>query len=534
MNKICLALFFALISNAGLKAADSQPILSGTPLHAACYSGNLDIVQLLIAAKANVNIKDKRGNTPVLAACSSGYSHVVDLFLSEENIEKININACNAAGNSLLHLTCEKIKGEDAKKLIKKIVAHQHICLNCCNKKRETPLHIACDQNNPVAVKLLLQHRDIDIAVVDDNLYTPFDNVCFGGNEEIFKIFLRDSKVDVNAFNLNLCYAPLCISIIEKRIGIVDLLLQEEALNMYSTHENNDGKCLLDVVIEKLICFEVEADFGGISGGRIIKAFIDHQWRNLIDKYKQKFFDICVQYEGELVPLILEKQKDEKRERINQILFGEDENSDDKMQKFPNGFKEYKEVVDEMGDDVKIDHEFSVNHKDKDGLSPLHIACAKPDVKLVKVLLKHNADANTKDNTGRAPIHQACGTNNASLVKALIKHNADVNSEDRNGYRPFDYALSCVDLEATKLLMKHGADVDWLSNGACLPLDMALNMYLEMRVDDPKKEDLKGVIKHLLMSNLVYSDRFNEIEDTKNLLEEIRIKIQADSYKFID
>ena len=49
-----------------------------SPLHAACYNGNMDIVKLLVHHNANINEQDHDGWTPLEAAAQEGHQDIVD------------------------------------------------------------------------------------------------------------------------------------------------------------------------------------------------------------------------------------------------------------------------------------------------------------------------------------------------------------------------------------------------------------------------------------------------------------------------
>ncbi|HEV2454983.1 MAG TPA: ankyrin repeat domain-containing protein, partial [Verrucomicrobiae bacterium] len=51
-----------------------------------------------------------------------------------------------------------------------------------------------------------------------------------------------------------------------------------------------------------------------------------------------------------------------------------------------------------------IAHKADVNAKNRDGLTPMHIATALGYKDLVVLLLANNADINAKDNSGRTPV----------------------------------------------------------------------------------------------------------------------------------
>ena len=56
-----------------------------TPLHAAIFSGNLKVVQLLVERGADVNAADARmGQTPLMRAAASGKKEITRLLLQME------------------------------------------------------------------------------------------------------------------------------------------------------------------------------------------------------------------------------------------------------------------------------------------------------------------------------------------------------------------------------------------------------------------------------------------------------------------
>jgi ankyrin repeat protein len=46
----------------------------------AAWDGRKDVVELLLANKAEINAKDKGGNTPLRAAASNGHKDVAELL----------------------------------------------------------------------------------------------------------------------------------------------------------------------------------------------------------------------------------------------------------------------------------------------------------------------------------------------------------------------------------------------------------------------------------------------------------------------
>lgn len=64
------------------------------------HKNTFQIVQLLLANHADINIADKRGATPLHRAASKGNTEIT-LLLLEQN-QEINVNATDTYGNTPL------------------------------------------------------------------------------------------------------------------------------------------------------------------------------------------------------------------------------------------------------------------------------------------------------------------------------------------------------------------------------------------------------------------------------------------------
>jgi ankyrin repeat protein len=56
--------------------------IQGTPLHIAVASGHRDIVELLVTRGADVNVKDRMGQTPLDMAKQKRQTEIIDLLLA--------------------------------------------------------------------------------------------------------------------------------------------------------------------------------------------------------------------------------------------------------------------------------------------------------------------------------------------------------------------------------------------------------------------------------------------------------------------
>jgi ankyrin repeat protein len=80
---------------------------------------------------------------------------------------------------------------------------------------------------------------------------------------------------------------------------------------------------------------------------------------------------------------------------------------------------------------------------DGDHRSLLHIACDNGDMSLVKYLIEKGVTLKAKDKNGWTPLHIACGPgpgDDCELVHYLIQNGADHYARDMNQYTPLHLA----------------------------------------------------------------------------------------------
>ncbi|XP_044141494.1 unconventional myosin-XVI [Bufo gargarizans] len=84
----------------------------------------------------------------------------------------------------------------------------------------------------------------------------------------------------------------------------------------------------------------------------------------------------------------------------------------------------------------------SVNEKNDDGVTLLHIASACGFKEVTSQLLEHNADPDAIDNLYWTPLHLAAKYGQTNIVKILLVHQANPNILNCNGDKPSDIAAT--------------------------------------------------------------------------------------------
>jgi ankyrin repeat protein len=137
--------------------------LDSTPMHFAAQEGHRDIVELLLAKGADVNTRNGGGNTPLHWAAKYGHKDVAELLLAKG----ADINARNADGIAPLHYAAMK-----GSKAVAELLLSMDANVNARDKGGGTPLHDAVRYNHIDVAELLLA-KGADVNARNGNGNTP-------------------------------------------------------------------------------------------------------------------------------------------------------------------------------------------------------------------------------------------------------------------------------------------------------------------------------------------------------------------------
>lgn len=152
-----------------------------------------------------------------------------------------------------------------------------------------------------------------------------------------------------------------------------------------------------------------------------------------------------------------------------------------------------------------------VNCTSEAGWTPLHIAAGEPAAnEVVKMMLERGADVNAEiavnaitdflsEEAGDTPLHCACLKGNLEVVKLLIQNGADCNKTNTHCTPPLIIAVKGQWSEITEILLENGADVHQYNINPpslwCLtPLDWAMSQLFSLLGQD----NLNKIVHHFL------------------------------------
>jgi ankyrin repeat protein len=402
-----------------------------------------------------------------------------------------------------------------------------------------TPLHLTCELNDDVMVKLLLD-LGANINATDKHKRNVLHYVC--GNSKVNRRFIKffiNKGVDVESRDCN-GRTPLHLCCIQRNCVALVILLENGAnvnskgsMNQTPLYDAIFGLCYdcVKVLIDhgadvnavdnsgKNVLHSALATFDGRNYD-FIKILIDHGADvNAVDNSGNTVlhaaFNTCRRVNYDCIKILIDHGADvnavdnsgntvlhsvfkrfesENYDYIKMLMdYGADVNALDNSGNtvLHSAFKSLRGV---NYDRIKmlIDHGADVNAVDNSGNTVLHAAfntCRRVNYDCIKILIDHGADVNAVDNSGNTVLHAALATfdgENYDYIEILIDHGADVNAVENSGNTVLHAAFATFDGENydyIKMLIDHGADGNAVDNSGNTVLHAAFNNCRRVNYD---------------------------------------------------
>ncbi|XP_018099069.1 poly [ADP-ribose] polymerase tankyrase-1 isoform X3 [Xenopus laevis] len=425
-----------LLEPANVNAKDMAGRKS-TPLHFAAGFGRKDVVEHLLQTGANVHARDDGGLIPLHNACSFGHAEVVTLLLCQgadpnardnwnytplhEASIKGKIDVCivllqhgadpnirNTDGKSALDLAdpssktvltgeykkdelLEAARSGNEEKLMA-LLTPLNVNCHASDGRKSTPLHLAAGYNRVQIVQLLLQHG-ADVHAKDKGGLVPLHNACSYGHFEVTESLLKHGAC-VNAMDL-WQFTPLHEAASKNRVEVCSLLLSHGA---DPTLVNCHGKSAVDMAPTPELKERLSYEFKGHS---LLQAAREADLAKVKKTLALEIINFKQPQSHETALHCAVASLHPKRKQITELLLRKGA---------------------------------SVNEKNKDFMTPLHVAAERAHNDVVEVLHKHGAKMNALDTLGQTALHRAALGGHLQTCRLLLSFGSDASIVSLQGF----------------------------------------------------------------------------------------------------
>ena len=156
-----------------------------TALHFAAMNGRDEIVELLIARKADLNLQERHGRTPLSSALHRRHGRTALLLANERNLD-----LADEKGNTPFHWAARRGFEE-----VGSMLREKNANIDAQDRRGRTPLHIAILYHNTVSAEFLIRNK-ASLELSDMFGWTASDWAVWQGLEALLECFEipRDQK----------------------------------------------------------------------------------------------------------------------------------------------------------------------------------------------------------------------------------------------------------------------------------------------------------------------------------------------------
>uniref|UniRef100_A0A2K6SSV7 RING-type E3 ubiquitin transferase n=1 Tax=Saimiri boliviensis boliviensis TaxID=39432 RepID=A0A2K6SSV7_SAIBB len=261
-----------------------------TALQVAAYLGQVDLVRLLLQARAGVDLPDEDGSTALHYAALGNQPEAARVLLNAG----CRVDAINSTQSTALHVAvqrgflevvrtlCERgcdvnlpdahsdtplhsaiSAGTGASGIVEVLTEMPSIDVTATNSQGFTLLHHASLKGHVLAVrKILARARQLVDAKKEDG-FTALHLAALNNHREVAQILIREGRCDVNVRNRKL-QSPLHLAVQQAHVGLVALLVDA---GCSVNAEDEEGDTALHVALQRQQLLPLVADGAGGDPG---------------------------------------------------------------------------------------------------------------------------------------------------------------------------------------------------------------------------------------------------------------------------
>lgn len=467
-------------AGADLEAKDAR---SMSPLHWAAAQGQAQALVALLSAGANVKARDEDGRSALHYAAMMGHGEATAVLLGAG----AHTNARDSGGSLPIHGSIWDREGESCKALIK-----AGADVNERDGNGLTALHWVARLDAPYSVETLIANG-ADVNACSGDGITPLHVAALRGEDPQVAKLLISNGADVERTSNRTRWTPLLFACAARNPAVLKLLLAAGANAQIKT---SDGEDSVYLATHKGL---LEPWFSPTRGQKAYREVLD-----LLEKAGVK---VTVHRPGRRTPL-QEAISAGDRELVRRLLKkGADINDvgEGGMTALAwaawHGDTETVKMLLAAGADVKspgsgtaihraaakrdlesvkalIEAGADLSARTSQGFTVLHSVARRGDVNILKTILATGADPNMPDRRGNTPLHEA---GSAEAVKALVEAGGDVHATGRTDRTPLHNMVERGTVGAVKTLLKAGANLEARDARGATPLIVACRSIASYR-----------------------------------------------------
>nr|XP_035945522.1 E3 ubiquitin-protein ligase MIB2 isoform X2 [Halichoerus grypus] len=261
-----------------------------TALQVAAYLGQVELVRLLLQARAGADLPDEEGNTALHYAALGNQPEAARLLLSSG----CGANALNSTRSAALHvavqrgflevvrvlcergcdvnlpdahadtpLHCAISAGAGASGIVEVLTEVPGIDVTATNSQGFTLLHHASLKGHTLAVRRILARARQLVDAKKEDGFTALHLAALNNHREVAQILIREGRCDVNVRNRKL-QSPLHLAVRQAHVGLVPLLVDA---GCSVNAEDEEGDTALHVALQRHQLLPLAADGAGGDPG---------------------------------------------------------------------------------------------------------------------------------------------------------------------------------------------------------------------------------------------------------------------------
>ncbi|XP_069117385.1 inversin-like isoform X4 [Argopecten irradians] len=383
--------------------------LKRTALHYAISSKRLDLYELLLKYKPEIDVADYQGKTVFHRVCGNKDPRYFQKLVETYNgIPEDVMDQAADDGMTPVIIACQNGNPEQLKELLDKGASASD-----ADKTGKSALHYCADNLETQCAEMIL-HKDIDLLnSKDEQGFTPLHMAVIGGNAPLLRLLLK-KDADINCLDN-----------------------EHHTVAHWATGHHMTGRKVCGHLEVLEILLENGAD---VSRADSHEAYPIHYAAQMNGKEN-----------GHTDPKIGEKVLRKLVENGVPMDVLDKDGRQPLLWAASAGNSESCKLLVKAGADV--------NAIDKDGLSALHCAASRGHTKCIETLKNLGANVDLADKNNCTALFYAITLGNKECTKALLKFGSNPNHQDNRGRTPTHCAAikGCVD--TVKMLDKHGAQL---------------------------------------------------------------------------